>query len=408
MGFYKLIFITYHTVFIIGVLFATEIYIDNGLDQSIIESMTSMEKDLLTEKIFEIHDLSLKKNKNLTFKPEQARSAPQYLINIYNIEQKKYKPKQHGQFTNSQQFYLSANYKKSDTIISFAIKNSHWHNNKPQYINKITFDITTMAHKDILLSAELQLYKNAETNNLQAYQVSVYRISRTIIGEEKYYFAKGTTVMARDYGWMILDITTTLQYWLKNPNDNYGLLITASTGMSITQINYQPEDIGFVGFNGNAEKQPFMAAFYKYKKENQLDINLNNLFNRYKRCPAMSNLNKIFKRNSRTQQTDAESCGLRKMYVSFADIKWPYQVIVPKGYNAYYCNGECNYPMTTGIETTMHSIVQALMHQLNNTVPLPCCAPTKYLPVSLLYFLDEYNTALKHYPNMIVTGCGCL
>ena len=83
-------------------------------------------------------------------------------------------------------------------------------------------------------------------------------------------------------------------------------------------------------------------------------------------------------------------------------------IIAPDGYDAYYCSGECNFPLNAHMNATNHAIVQTLVHLVNpGKVPKPCCAPTKLSPISVLYFLDESNVILKKYKNMVVKSCGC-
>lgn len=83
-------------------------------------------------------------------------------------------------------------------------------------------------------------------------------------------------------------------------------------------------------------------------------------------------------------------------------------IIAPEGYSAYYCSGECNFPLNAHMNATNHAIVQTLVHLMNPIqVPKPCCAPTKLTPISVLYFLDETNVILKKYRNMVVKSCGC-
>lgn len=83
-------------------------------------------------------------------------------------------------------------------------------------------------------------------------------------------------------------------------------------------------------------------------------------------------------------------------------------IIAPDGYDAYYCSGECNFPLNAHMNATNHAIVQTLVHLLNpGKVPKPCCAPTKLSAISVLYFLDESNVILKKYKNMVVKSCGC-
>lgn len=83
-------------------------------------------------------------------------------------------------------------------------------------------------------------------------------------------------------------------------------------------------------------------------------------------------------------------------------------IIAPDGYDAYYCSGECNFPLNAHMNATNHAIVQTLVHLVSpGKVPKPCCAPTKLSPISVLYFLDESNVILKKYKNMVVKSCGC-
>lgn len=83
-------------------------------------------------------------------------------------------------------------------------------------------------------------------------------------------------------------------------------------------------------------------------------------------------------------------------------------IIAPDGYAAFYCSGECNFPLNAHMNATNHAIVQTLVHLINPTaVPKPCCVPTKLTPISVLYFLDDSNVVLKKYKNMVVKSCGC-
>lgn len=126
-------------------------------------------------------------------------------------------------------------------------------------------------------------------------------------------------------------------------------------------------------------------------------------------------------------------------------------IIAPEGYAAFYCDGECSFPLNAHMNATNHAIVQTLVSilcvsrmrvavksryklitflpfvtlcccsSLNSTlcshlqvhlmfpdnVPKPCCAPTKLNAISVLYFDDSSNVILKKYRNMVVRSCGC-
>ena len=103
-----------------------------------------------------------------------------------------------------------------------------------------------------------------------------------------------------------------------------------------------------------------------------------------------------------------DECRRHHLYVDFSDVGWDDWIVAPPGYQAYYCHGECDFPLPEYINTTNHAIVQTLVHSVNpQAVPRPCCVPTELSPISMLY-LDEYDkVVLKNYQDMVVVGCGC-
>uniref|UniRef100_A0A8C4QYH2 Bone morphogenetic protein 6 n=1 Tax=Eptatretus burgeri TaxID=7764 RepID=A0A8C4QYH2_EPTBU len=103
-----------------------------------------------------------------------------------------------------------------------------------------------------------------------------------------------------------------------------------------------------------------------------------------------------------------QACKIRQMYVSFQNLSWQDWIIAPEGYSAYYCDGECTFPLGAHMNATNHAIVQTLVHMRKpHKVPKPCCAPTKLNAISILYFDNNSNVILKKYRNMVVRSCGC-
>ncbi|XP_014639247.1 PREDICTED: bone morphogenetic protein 8A, partial [Ceratotherium simum simum] len=96
------------------------------------------------------------------------------------------------------------------------------------------------------------------------------------------------------------------------------------------------------------------------------------------------------------------------LYVSFQDLGWLDWVIAPQGYSAYYCEGECSFPLDSCMNATNHAILQSLVHLMKpDTVPKACCAPTKLSATSVLYYDSSNNVILRKHRNMVVRACGC-
>ncbi|XP_041950714.1 bone morphogenetic protein 2-like [Alosa sapidissima] len=101
------------------------------------------------------------------------------------------------------------------------------------------------------------------------------------------------------------------------------------------------------------------------------------------------------------------SCRRHPLYVDFSDVGWNEWIVAPPGYHAFYCLGECPFPLAEHLNSTNHAIVQTLVNSVNGHIPRACCVPSELSPISLLY-LDEYEKViLKNYQDMVVEGCGC-
>ncbi|XP_023337397.1 bone morphogenetic protein 2 [Eurytemora carolleeae] len=102
------------------------------------------------------------------------------------------------------------------------------------------------------------------------------------------------------------------------------------------------------------------------------------------------------------------NCRRHKLYVDFQDVGWNDWIVAPPGYHAYFCHGECPFPMADHLNSTNHAIVQTLVNSVNpSAVPRACCVPTDLSPISMLYLDEQEKVVLKTYKDMVVEGCGC-
>nr|XP_018900254.1 PREDICTED: protein decapentaplegic-like [Bemisia tabaci] len=102
-------------------------------------------------------------------------------------------------------------------------------------------------------------------------------------------------------------------------------------------------------------------------------------------------------------------CKRRPMRIDFSDVGWSDWIVAPAGYDAYFCDGECPFPLPEHMNTTNHATIQTLVNSVKpNLMPKPCCAPTSLEPISMLYLDNNGKTVLKTYADMVVTGCGCI
>lgn len=113
---------------------------------------------------------------------------------------------------------------------------------------------------------------------------------------------------------------------------------------------------------GVDEYQPFLVGYFndpaivKPVKHNS----------RVKRS-AQRRRKKSDARNPLTETTpimdpNYKSCKIQTLYVSFKDLNWQDWIIAPDGFGAFYCSGECNFPLNAHMNATNHAIVQTLVH----------------------------------------------
>nr|XP_022908098.1 growth/differentiation factor 8 [Onthophagus taurus] len=130
------------------------------------------------------------------------------------------------------------------------------------------------------------------------------------------------------------------------------------------------------------------------------------------------NQERVKQHNRNKRQTDcgpnSNECCREHLYISFADIGWNDWILHPPGYNAYYCKGSCETAASLTLAGSDHNhilnrIMLGKQHKKTTKLELkPCCAPTHYKPLQLLYMNDNKTITTKILPKMIVDSCGCM
>lgn len=206
-----------------------------------------------------------------------------------------------------------------------------------------------------------------------------------------------------DVGWQTFDITKAGKTWTESPSSNYGLELSVENWFN---QEVSPFEAGFIGFHGSKEFHPFVLFFLKtdqghYSKRFESAV----LRQKYKRVPRSLDIE--FPAYFRSNRVKNQSCQRHPLYVDFKTLQWHDWIYAPSGFSAFFCAGECSFPLSSQSNATKHAIIQTLMNLVSrHTVPKACCAPTKLEPISVMY-RDDTRVTIKHYSNMVVTSCGC-
>nr|XP_057935905.1 bone morphogenetic protein 16 [Doryrhamphus excisus] len=113
------------------------------------------------------------------------------------------------------------------------------------------------------------------------------------------------------------------------------------------------------------------------------------------------------RRAAKLKRLSRNRCRRHPLYVDFNDVGWHKWIIAPSGYDAFFCLGECRFPLADHMNSSSHAMVQTLVNSVNGAVPRACCVPTSLSPIALLYLDPQDRVVLKNYQDMVVEGCGC-
>lgn len=390
-------------------------YIDNGVDQTIMEDVLDDEsKHAVEHEILELLGLP-DRPKHKHARPSLRKSAPQFMIDVYNRLLK-----EEGENEGLGRVERSADFEEnlitdadqraiddSDTIMTFLNKNHHVSEVRHERGRRLWFDVSEVSKDLSLMMAELRIYQNPEKGKWQGsgktFVITAYTITKAD-GQKELEILSSTNTSSDYQGWLELNVTGGLSKWLMGPNENKGLYIGAHA-VDRPEKEIKLDDVGLVNTKGDDQYQPFMVGFFsgqelvKPPRKSRTKRNAP----RRNRKSEMRNPFQELKMDENTK-----NCQIRTLFIHFRDLQWQDWIVAPEGYGAYYCSGECNFPLNAHMNATNHAIVQTLVHLMQPTkVPKPCCAPTALSPISVLYYLEEDNVVLKKYRYMVVKSCGC-
>lgn len=389
------------------------VYVDNGAGQTVMETLiTNDDQREIEHEILELLGLPERPRKR-HLHSSISKSAPQFLLNVYDKlleESNNVHSRQRRSTDDSDILFTDVDnvaIDQSDLIMTFLNKNHHVSEVRHEKGRRLWFDVNDIGGDVELILAELRLYQNQQLNTYidETITIAVYSISN-IEGEKELVKISEVDVNSNYIGWIEINVTNAVIQWINSKESNKGFYIGAYL-KNHSEKEIKLDDIGLINCKGDDKYQPFLVA---YCKSSQTIKPVQHNHTRSKRSAPKKRKNKSENRNPLTEQIHDhhKSCQIKTMYVSFKALNWQDWIIAPEGYGAFFCSGECNFPLNAHMNATNHAIVQTLVHLMHpNKVPKPCCAPTKLIPISVLYHIDEANVNLKKYKNMVVKSCGC-
>ncbi|XP_058856374.1 bone morphogenetic protein 8A-like isoform X1 [Acipenser ruthenus] len=398
-------------------------FLSNSLHPSFIDRrLSGREKREMQREILSILGLPGRPRPHLPVRPPS--SAPLFMLDLYHAVAPQERDGA-GVSWAVQTPPLGDVISEADTVMSFVnvVEQERDPLHPRPYWKEFRFDLTPIPQGEAVTAAEFRIYKAHSYGHRgnRTLHISVYEIVKEHTNRYGRGGSRGHTnresdlllldlqqVHAGDEGWLVFDVATASNRWLLNPRSNLGLRLYVETD---EEHSVEPGSVGLVGRKGPRSKQPFMVTFFRQSQPG-LRLPRGIRHNRKKhrgRTYDLPHPNKLPGLLDHNHISDGRHvCKRHELYVSFSELGWKDWVIAPQGYSAYYCDGECSYPLGSCMNATNHAIMQLVVHMLKpDEVPKACCAPTKLSPISVLFYDDNNNVILKKHRNMVVKACGC-
>nr|XP_013805194.1 PREDICTED: bone morphogenetic protein 2 [Apteryx mantelli mantelli] len=262
------------------------------------------------------------------------------------------------------------------------------------------FNLTSIPNEESITSAELQIFRKqvhgaSENNSSYHHRINIYEIIKPATATSKDPVTRllDTRLVHHNASkWESFDVTPAIMRWIAHGQPNHGFVVevvhldkensASKRHVRISRSLHQDEDSW-------SQLRPLLVTFGHDGKGHPL--------------------HKREKRQAKHKQRKRHkySCKRHPLYVDFNDVGWNDWIVAPPGYSAFYCHGECPFPLADHLNSTNHAIVQTLVNSVNSKIPKACCVPTELSAISMLYLDENEKVVLKNYQDMVVEGCGC-
>ncbi|XP_061122947.1 growth/differentiation factor 6-B [Syngnathus typhle] len=321
-------------------------------------------------------------------------------------------------FSTAEKLGLNASFFKSskaaDTIASFVDHGQDEVPLSPLRRQRYLFDVSTLSKKAEVLGAELRLFTKLSGDLDPSEPVELRLLS---CRDRQPLDSKTLALQERSRPrWEVLDVWEPFKEWKRleeRDGKHFCLELTAESDNSETEL-----DLTLLGLHRHGarprQKKAILVVFTKSKRRQTLFAERREgrtkgrspgLKPGRSRRTATAPKSRHGKRHGRRSKS---RCSKKPLRVNFRELGWDDWIIAPLDYEAFHCEGVCDFPLRSHLEPTNHAIIQTLMNSMNpGQMPPSCCAPAKLSPISILYIDSGNNVVYKQYEDMVVEACGC-
>ncbi|XP_026875376.2 growth/differentiation factor 6-B [Electrophorus electricus] len=354
---------------------------------------------------------ALSRRKHLQRALKNSVEPHDYMLSIYKT------------FSAAEKLGLNASFfrasKAANTITSFVDNGQDNPLNSPLWKQTYLFDVSTLSDKVELLGAELRIYTKVSKSFIASepgpVEIQLYSCqSHTLLNSK--------TLDLEDshkQRWEVLDVWDIFtEHRLHAQGKHFCLELRAALDNPERQTDLQ--HLGFHRHGRPHRKKAILVVFTRSKKRQGLFHERREKIKLLypdragaEKAPRPKPWRKrraasIGRHGKRHGKRSKSRCSKKPLHVNFRELGWDDWVIAPLEYEAYHCEGVCDFPLRSHLEPTNHAIIQTLMNSMDpGNMPPSCCVPSKLSPISILYTDAGNNVVYKQYEDMVVESCGC-
>nr|XP_061808649.1 growth/differentiation factor 6-B-like [Nerophis lumbriciformis] len=312
-------------------------------------------------------------------------------------------------FSTAEKLGLNASFfrssKAANTIASFVDHGQDEFPLSPLRRQRYIFDVSTLSEKSEVLGAELRIYTRVSRNISPSEPVELQLLSC----QDRRPLDSKTLDLQDLYRprWEVLDVWEPFKEWKRRESGGkrFCLELTAQSDISEKEL-----DLNLLGLHRHARpqlKKAILVVFTRSKRRQTL-FGERHAGRRWLGRAREHNRSRRTAAKKRHGRRSRSRCGKKTLRVNFRELGWDDWIIAPLDYEAFHCEGVCDFPLRSHLEPTNHAIIQTLMNSMNpGHMPPSCCAPAKLSPISILYIDSGNNVVYKQYEDMVVEACGC-
>ncbi|XP_029374154.1 bone morphogenetic protein 16 isoform X2 [Echeneis naucrates] len=338
--------------------------------------------------------------------PRPGVPVPRYLLDLYRFHQQQYHLVEDPSFSFPSQHIQQAN-----TVRSFH--HNEPHGESPSAVDHkrvhIFFNISSIPQDERVLSAELRLLRSGRASLAPGpHRLNLY------ISEDPEPTLLETRLLTAAHKtndfWEAFSLSAELLHKVLSRSGTLGFLLEVTPENSTS--SHSDPILSSVASKVEAEKhkEGHLRVCRSVGQNEHSWAQERPLLVTYSHDGRGEPLVKHGRRGGRAaklKRLSRNRCRRHPLHVDFKDVGWHKWIIAPSGYDAFFCLGECRFPLADHMNSSSHAMVQTLVNSVNGAVPRACCVPTSLSPIALLYLDPQDRVVLKNYQDMVVEGCGC-